>query len=331
MASTLTHLTDMLRYAATRPDHDRKDRATAASLTTPTTEWGLPAGLTIDWLGVAGFALRYESTTVLIDPYVTRAPVSDLLRRRVVRPDRSVIDRWVPRADAILVGHTHFDHALDVPAIALRDDCPVYGGASCRHLMHLWDLDARARPVEPHRPFEVGPFTITFVPSVHSRLILGLRTPSDGELTCEHLDGLTTSAYRCGEVWGIHIEVAGTTIYHQGSANLIDDEVRHRDVDVFLCGIAGRQVTDRYLPRILGRLGPRLVVATHYDDFLTPVERVDERFAFGVDVDRFPDEVAAVSQEFTVVAPEAPGPLSAASRPHSAGTIEPDEVDDRFP
>ena len=45
----------------------------------------------------------------------------------------------------------------------------------------------------------------------------------------ETLDGLTPQAYCCGQVWGIHVAVAGATIYHQGSANLIDDEVRHRD------------------------------------------------------------------------------------------------------
>ncbi|HET8929234.1 MAG TPA: hypothetical protein VFN21_01125 [Acidimicrobiales bacterium] len=63
-------------------------------------------------------------------------------------------------------------------------------------------------------------------------------------------------------------------------------------------------------PRILGRLSPRLVVASHYDDFLTPLERISERFAFGVDLDRFPDEVVAVSSEFQVVTPEAPALVS---------------------
>ena len=47
--------------------------------------------------------------------------------------------------------------------------------------------------------------------------------PFDGELSCDHLHGLTPGAYRCGQVWGIRIEVAGTSFYHQGSANLVDD------------------------------------------------------------------------------------------------------------
>ncbi len=39
--------------------------------------------------------------------------------------------------------------------------------------------------------------------------------PFDGELTCDHLDALSPGAYRCGQIWGIHIEVAGITVYHE--------------------------------------------------------------------------------------------------------------------
>ena len=52
-------------------------------------------------------------------------------------------------------------------------------------------------------------------------LQLGLRIPFSGELTCDHVDELTPQAYRCGQVWGIHVEVAGMRFYHQGSADLI--------------------------------------------------------------------------------------------------------------
>lgn len=309
MREAVRSLTATLAYAATRPRHDARDRETVAALTTPMERWGLPEGLQIEWLGVAGFVLSYQGTTIVIDPYVSRAPLGALLRRRALLPEQAVIDRWVPRADAVLVGHTHFDHALDAPAIALRDDCGVYGGKSCRSLMGVWGLARLANQVEAHRPFEIGPFTVTFVPSVHSKLILGKATPSDGAITCDHFEGLVSGAYRCGEVWGIHISVAGVSIYHQGSADLLDDEVRHRDVDVFLCGVAGRQVSDRYAERILTRLGPRLVVVAHHDDFFTPLAAPSDRFAFGVDISGFPDEVAAVSREFRVVTPPSPRPV----------------------
>src|SRR5438552_13984609 len=106
--------------------------------------------------------------------------------------------------------------------------------------MGLHGLGAVAVEVVPREPYELGPFVVRFVPSRHSKLLLGLKVPMDGELTCDHLHGLAPSAYKCGQVWGIRIEVAGTTLYHQGSADLDDGELGSEPVDVFLAGVAGR-------------------------------------------------------------------------------------------
>lgn len=305
MTSPLRHLADVVGYAATRRGHDAADRVALGHLTRSPQALGLPASVEVRWLGVAGFALTCEGTTVLIDPYATRFGLGHFLRRRVVGPDQRAVDRYLPRADAVLVGHTHFDHALDVPAVARRDRCPVYGSTSARNLLGLHGLADQAVVVEPHRTYEIGPFEVTFVPSAHAKLTLGLSVPNGGELTCDHVDALTPQAYCCGQVWGIHVAVAGATIYHQGSADLLDDEVRHRDVDVFLCGIAGRQFTDRYTERIVSKLRPRTVVLAHHDDFFRPLD-AEARLAFGVDVARFHDEVAAVAPDATVLALPAP-------------------------
>ena len=68
--------------------------------------------------------------------------------------------------------------------------------------MALHGLAGQAVEVEPYRTYELGPFEVSFTPSVHSKLLLRLAVPYDGELTCEHLDALSPGAYRCGQVWG---------------------------------------------------------------------------------------------------------------------------------
>ena len=181
----------------------------------------------------------------------------DTFSERPLHPDLELSARLAPEADAIVVGHTHFDHVLDVPAIAARTGCPVYGSSSLRHLMGLYGLAAQSIDVQPYALYELGPFRVTFVPSRHSKLLLGLAVYAGGELTCDCLDDLGQGEYRCGQVWGIHIEVGGKTFYHQGSADLIDDAIVHRDVDVFLCGIAGRGFTADYVSRILRRLSEK--------------------------------------------------------------------------
>jgi L-ascorbate metabolism protein UlaG (beta-lactamase superfamily) len=259
---------------------------------------GLPDGLELEWLGVAGYRLAYEGTSVLVDPYVSRAPLRALILRRPALPDRALIDRYVARSDAILIGHTHWDHAVDAPAIARRDGASVYGSDSLARLMALHGQASVV--VEPHKRYEIGPFTVSFTPSRHSKLLFGRKVPFDGPLTCEELHGLSPGAYKCGAVFGIRIEVAGTSVYHQGSADLRDDE-RIDPAEIFLAGITGRQVTPHYWRRILPKLDPRVIVPTHYDNFFAPLSK-PLTLVRKVGLEGLPDEIRAVSAATTLAA-----------------------------
>ncbi len=264
----------------------------------------LPPGLELEWLGVSGYRITYEGVSLFVDPYVSRVPLRALLLRRTALPDDALVERYIrpPGAVAgVLVGHTHFDHAVDAPAIARRYGAKAYGSESLGHLMRLHGLGELAVEVVPHKRYELGPFVVRFVPSRHSKLLFGRKVPIDGELTCAHLDGLCPGAYRCGEVWGIRIDVAGISMYHQGSADLDDDELREGPVDVFLAGVAGRNFTPRYWERILPRLDPRVVVPTHYDDFFAPLGR-RLTFVRQARLAELPGEIGAVSADARVAA-----------------------------
>jgi L-ascorbate metabolism protein UlaG (beta-lactamase superfamily) len=298
---TPEHLASFARFVARREARERADTAVMNDLTA--VGLPIPRGLEIEWLGTAGYRLTFSGRTLLIDPYLTRVPLSAVLRRRPALADLALHRRYLP-ADVgdvvgILVGHTHFDHAIDVPELSRALDAPAFGSSSLVRLMTLYGLRERAVEVQPGRAYELGPFTVRFIPSLHSKLLLGYKVPFDGALTCDHLDGLCPSAYRCGAIYGLHIEVAGTTFYHQGSANLIDDLVPTSGVDVFLAGIAGRSFTEDYWARILPLLDPAVVVATHYDDFFRPLS-APLGFSTNVNLAAFPDEVRAVSRDAAV-------------------------------
>ena len=264
----------------------------------------LPVGLDITWLGVSGYRLTYEGVSLFIDPYVSRVPLRSFLLRRQTLPDEQLIERYASAPGpvaGVLVGHTHFDHAVDAPALARRYGTKAYGAASLGHLMRLHGLGEQAVEVVPHRPYELGPFVVRFTPSRHSKLLFGRKVPMDGELTCEHLDGLAPGAYKCGAVYGIRIDVAGISLYHQGSADLNDAELREGPVDVFLAGVAGRSVTPHYWERILPKLDPRIVVPTHYDNFFSPLGRTQD-FVRRVELGAVPDEVHRVARDAQVAA-----------------------------
>jgi L-ascorbate metabolism protein UlaG (beta-lactamase superfamily) len=302
VAGPLRHLGDLAKARVTRRSAAREDGQALGELEARPLE--LPAGLEVEWLGVSGYRMSFAGQTLFVDPYLSRVPFGDLVRRRPTLPDPAALDRFVHapgEVAGVLVGHTHFDHAVDAPAIARRFGCKGYGSDSLVTLMGLHGLAGQAVEVEPYRTYELGPFEVSFTPSVHSKLLLGLAVPYDGDLTCEHLDSLTPGAYRCGQVWGISIEVAGIRFYHQGSANLIDEAIRERGVDVFLAGVAGRSFTEDYWRRILPRLDPKVVVPTHYDNFFRPLGQRME-FVSNVQLSQLPAEIGAVSRDARLAA-----------------------------
>ena len=291
------HLADLVSFAVNRRSRESEDARALAELESRTLD--LPDGLEIEWLGVAGFRLTFEGHTLLIDPYLSRITFRQFLRKEPVTSDRPLVGRLLGQPGTVvgvIAGHTHFDHALDVPAVAERFGCGAYGSRSLVNLMAASGMEPQGVEAHEGDRCDLGPFRVTFVPSSHSRIMLGRSVPMDGEIDARNTRGLSPRAYRCGKVWAFLIEVAGIRLYHQGSADLIDHAVPTGGVDVFLAGIAGREFTDLYWRRILQRLDPAQVVICHHDDFF---RRLDEDFAFAPNV-----RVAAVEEEIVAVSPD---------------------------
>lgn len=301
MLGAAKHATELIRYQLTKASHEREDLDALHVLQQEPIE--LRAGLEIEWLGVAGYRLTYQDHSLLIDPFVSRFPLGHALRRKVVLPDAARVAalRGPGTVVGIACGHAHFDHALDTPALARRFGCPAYGSRSLVNLMRVHGLESQAVEAEPYRRYELGPFEVSFTPSVHSKLLFGLRVPAAGDIQALSPDQLTPAAYKCGQTWGIRVAVADTVFYHQGSADLIDAAVRDHDIDVFLAGIAGRNFSPRYWERVLPLLRPKVIVPMHYDDFFAQVES-PMTFLPQVHVSAVPDEVRAVSRDITVAA-----------------------------
>jgi L-ascorbate metabolism protein UlaG (beta-lactamase superfamily) len=242
------------------------------------TSFRVPEGrsaITVTWLGTAGFRIEHEGFTVLIDPYVTRA---SLLRCAAapLRSDVDAIRRYVPKADAVIAGHTHFDHVLDVPDIALQTGAKVFGSRSCTNLCRasgvaasqVIDVEEGSRK-EPMRA-EVGPFELRFIPSTHSSFAFG-RVPFPGDIAdCEQVP-LRTQHYKCGAVFSVDIRVAGRRIYHLGSADFLEG-MMERNVDLLLMCVAGWTTTERFAPRVMGAFRPESILLSHWDNFFSPME-----------------------------------------------------------
>ena len=230
----------------------------------------------VRWLGTAGFSIDHRGCVVLIDPYVTRAPRGRCVTGSL-RSDAGLVARHAPAADAIIAGHTHFDHVLDVPAIARATGARVFGSRSAAALCRMEGVDPAQVTVverdagEPDAEAEVGPFRLRFVPSAHSRFLLG-RVPFPGEISdCDQVP-LRVSHYRCGAVFGVELSVAGRRIYHVGSADLVEAARPPSGVDLVLCCTAGWTATPRFAERLVRALSPGAIVLSHWDDFFSPLD-----------------------------------------------------------
>jgi L-ascorbate metabolism protein UlaG (beta-lactamase superfamily) len=244
----------------------------------------------IEWLGTAGHVIRTATTTVLLDPYVTRAPVFSLARR--LRPDDSAIARWIPeKVDAVLCGHSHFDHLLDAPRIAVLRNAKLVGSRTTCSF-------ARASGVPESKLVEipaeggtvrVGDVDVRFVASLHGKILLG-RVPFAGEVTSPPRLPAHAWRYKMGGAYGILLDAGGVRIYHNGSADLVDSELAGVGANVVLMGLAGRQVTRGYVERLMSALSPRVVIPTHHDAFFAPLEE-GLRLLPSVDLDGWVSEV----------------------------------------
>lgn len=263
-----------------------------------------PSGpaLRVRWLGTAGHVVSTDTTTVLIDPFLSRPSFRALLRP--IEPDASLFDRWLPpRVDAVLLGHSHYDHLLDAPAIALARGARVMGSLSTAAFARASGVpESRIDVVPPTGACAtVGDMTITFVPSLHGRIFLG-RVPFPGEVHARPRLPAAFWKYRMGGAFGILIQAGNRSLYHNGSADLVDAELDGLRADVLLVGLAGRRGTRGYLDRMMGLLQPSVVVPTHHDAFFGSLD-LGERLLPGIDLDGFCGTVKLCDSKARIVTP----------------------------
>ncbi len=258
--------------------------------------------LRIRWLGTAGHVVSTPTTTVLVDPYLTRAGFRELVG--ALPPDESVYDAWLPRkVDAILLGHSHFDHLLDAPAIARRTNARIVGSKSTLAFARAEGVAEEKLDLVPAegRTLTIGDLTVTFVPSLHGRLAFN-RVPLPGEAPAQPRVPAPFWHYRMGGAYGVLLRAGGRSIYHNGSADLIDANVAGERADVLLVGLAGRRATRNYLKRLVDALQPRLLVPTHHDAFFGPLED-GERLLPGIDLSGFVREAKLRASDARVITP----------------------------
>jgi len=253
-------------------------------------------GLRVQYIGVGCFLIQWGQTAVLTDPFWSHLPLHRVAFGHIA-PDPEQIDPHLPPLDdvqAVLVGHTHYDHVLDLPYVApmMHPDAKVFGSET---LQHLYAAEPVARPIvpvdehlasadEPGQWLKTANERVRILPlrSGHPDQYLffhffqgDLETPRETPPTRAHhfLEGLTLA-------WLIDFLDANGRIaqrvYVQTSSRGVPDGLlppgvkEEHPVDVALVAMdcANRKAQGK--PNVIDELNPREVIFCHWEDFFRP-------------------------------------------------------------
>jgi L-ascorbate metabolism protein UlaG (beta-lactamase superfamily) len=250
----------------------------------------------LSYLGTAGWEITDGKTVILLDPYYTRlkldddSPASRNDKRPLygdqdlVAPDAEVIDAHAPKhVDYILVSHTHWDHALDVPYIAAKTSAEIIGSESTANLAIASGIkEDKIIPVKGGEDYDFQTFSVRVIPSLHTPLknkhLLDTRVlPKNTKVPLRRGD------YVEGGTYSFLIRIGGHQILTTSSVNYIERELEGLRPDILFLAPGTGVPIYRYVERLMSALGePPMVFFTHWDKFGLPYGASQEERIIGV-------------------------------------------------
>jgi L-ascorbate metabolism protein UlaG (beta-lactamase superfamily) len=243
------------------------------------------------WMGTAGLYVTDGETGLYIDPFVSRYGLLKVGLGFGLNPEHDLIDKWIEitggvRASAVLVGHSHYDHAMDAPYFAARTGAIVVGSESTANVARGAGLpEEKIRIIADGQTVAIGNFTATFIKSVHSPALFG-RIPWQGEITEPLRPPVSASAYREGGTYAIVLAHPKGTLLHYGSAGIKPGSLDNVSADVVFLSLGGRNDTPSLLSHVVTPVHAARVIPIHFDNFFAPL---DTRFShlIGVNMKEF--------------------------------------------
>jgi len=238
----------------------------------------------LKYLGTAGWEIKDENVTVLIDPYISRVKlgngpsISKLDTRKTVSrsdffvSDSALIDNLIDKVDYILVHHSHFDHLSDVPYIAKKTGAKVIGTETTINILRAYGIsNAQLYPVKGGEDYQFENFSVRVIPSIHSALndkhyidSREYKTPPEAPLkVSDFIEG--------GSLMFL-ARFKNKKILTMGSMNFIERELDGIKSDILLAGVNQSQLgLYNYNERLINVTGyPKIIIPTHWDNFRLP-------------------------------------------------------------
>jgi L-ascorbate metabolism protein UlaG (beta-lactamase superfamily) len=233
--------------------------------------------LTATFLGTTTIALSDGVTTIMIDGFLSRPSASDVAFGEIA-PNRRIISAALDDANigdlaAVLVAHSHYDHALDSVDVAdHHGDALVVGSASTANLARGAGY-SNFCVIEPNSPLRIGAFNVRAISSPHS-----LPTLFPGDIEEPLRLPAHVSRMRYGGNFSFLIEHQKRRILITTSANFTPKTFRGVRADVVFLSIGsmrvrGERFVREYWSTAVANVGAHVVTPIHWDNFTRPLAR----------------------------------------------------------
>jgi len=256
-------------------------------------DWPTPAlasaanadAVTVTWLGVTTLLFDDGETQILIDGFFSRPSLAEVILRRPVYNDAPQINYVMNefrmrRLAAIIPVHSHFDHAMDVGAIANRSSASILGSESTAQVARGAGVpEDQITVVKAAASFEFGDFRVTLRPIGHAPIGWRGSVPFDGIIEEPLTMPQPISAWRMGGGYTIIIEHPQGTALVQGSSAFRKYDLQNVAADVVFLGVGqlkslGRNYAELYWQHTVTTTGSHSVYPIHFDDFTKPFGEV---------------------------------------------------------
>lgn len=234
----------------------------------------------LTWLGTAGFLVKGSQGEIAFDPFLSRGRG---------KPSPFSVSSF-ENAQAIFVGHGHFDHTLDIPQIVEGTDLKVFAPGLTGQLLKIRGVPSSRLIVADNTQVLLDSFKVRAFRSSHVLFDLPLIASTLKRCSfkdCLHLCGLGLG-YPKGLVQTYLFEVEGKKTLFASSAGLSDKELkiyRQLELDYFLAPLQGHSEIQDIVAKQTIIINPKVVIPHHHDDFYPPLSQT-------ISAERFKDKLS---------------------------------------
>ena len=258
-----------------------RDRANLDNIDWPLAPEATDNTLSVTWLGVTTVLFDDGETQILIDGFFSRPSLADGILRRPVDNHAATInfamhEFRMRRLAAIIPVHSHYDHAMDVGAIARRSSASVVGSESTANIARGAGVPEDQIVVATNRAtYEFGQFKVSLIESNHGPIGWRGSVPLPGTIDEPLQLPQPVTSMRLGDVWSVVVEHPQGTTLVQGSSGFVEGALDKFTVDlVLLCSYGlsslGSEYAEKYWQSIVTATGANAVMPMHFDDFTEP-------------------------------------------------------------